>query len=121
MRAKTSEDAIQLGGSHHMAMSLAAAEKLAVGVCSQTICSSGFGLVSQLEDFLMEVSLRGATHGTRTAGAVWHPTLPKKRHGQRSGHLLSVGPVSRQTKYGSESFQYFSLLPCGALMLLSPC
>lgn len=50
-----------------MAMPFAAAEKLAVGVCSQTICSSGFGLVSQLEDFLMEVSLQGAmprnTHG----------------------------------------------------------
>lgn len=50
-----------------MAMSFAAAEELAVGVCSQTICSSGFGLVSQLEDFLMEVSPQGAmpqnTHG----------------------------------------------------------
>ena len=50
-----------------MAMPFAAAEKLAVGVCSQTICLSGAGLVSQLEDFLMEVSLQGAmprnTHG----------------------------------------------------------
>lgn len=51
-----------------MAMSFAAAEKLAVGVCSQTICSSGFGLVSQLEDFLMEVSLQGA--------------IPQKMHGE---------------------------------------
>lgn len=43
-----------------MATAFAAAEELAVGVCSQTICSSGFGLVSRLEDVLMEVSLQGA-------------------------------------------------------------
>lgn len=57
---KRSRDLLELGGSRHMAVS-AAAEERAVGVCSQTICSSGSGLVSQLEDFLMEVSPQGAT------------------------------------------------------------
>ena len=62
-----------------MAMPFAAAEKLAVGVSSQTICSSGFGLVSQLEDFLMEVSLQGA--------------MPRNMHGRIS--LASKAPKEK--------------------------
>lgn len=62
-----------------MAVSFAAAEKLAASVCSQTICSSGFGLVSQLEDFLMEGSLRGAMPQNRHDGTSLASKPPEEK------------------------------------------
>lgn len=98
----------------------AAAEERAVGVCSQTICSSGSGLVSQLEDFLMEVSPQGTTLQNTHGGICLASKAPK----EKAWPAFQTPPVHRiclpLTKYCLISLKYLSLLACSALVL-PPC
>lgn len=98
----------------------AAAEERAVGVCSQTICSSGSGLVSQLEDFLMEVSPQAATL-QNTHGWIG---LASKAPKEKAWTVFQTPPLHQiclpLTKYCLISLKYqsHSLLACSALVLL---
>lgn len=117
MHVKTSEDLIELGGSHHMAVSCAAAEKLAVAVCSQTICSSGVGLVSQLEDFLMEVSLQGAM----PQNAHGRTSLASKAPEEKAWPVLQPPPSAPSLGKLHIASNHLNIFPSLPAVLLLPC